>query len=98
MYYSTQNNKGTDSELRSSIMAEMMCEDLVWNMDTEDRGVKTANFVVVYKNTVPSILIELGFLSNKSDYKKLKSNKYQKIASKTIAGVIRDFFEEYPSR
>ena len=98
VYYSTQNNKVTDSGLRSSIMAEMMCEDLVWNMDTEDRGVKTANFVVVYKNTVPSILIELGFLSNKSDYKKLKSKKYQEIASKTIAGVIRDFFEEYPSR
>lgn len=98
VYYSTQNNKVTDSGLRSSIMAEMMCEDLVWNMDTEDRGVKTANFVVVYKNTVPSILIELGFLSNKSDYKKLKSKKYQEIASKTIAGVIRDYFEEYPSR
>ncbi len=98
VYYSTQNNKVTDSGLRSSIMAEMMCEDLVWNMDTDDRGVKTANFVVVYKNSVPSILIELGFLSNKSDYKKLKSKKYQEIASKTIAGVIRDFFEEYPSR
>ena len=98
VYYSTQNNKVTDSGLRSSIMAEMMCEELIWNMNTEDRGVKTANFVVVYKNTVPSILIELGFLSNKSDYKKLKSKKYQEIASKTIAGVIRDFFEEYPSR
>jgi N-acetylmuramoyl-L-alanine amidase len=98
VYYSIQNNKVTDSGLRSSIMAEMMCEELIWNMNTEDRGVKTANFVVVYKNTVPSILIELGFLSNKSDYKKLKSKKYQEIASKTIAGVIRDFFEEYPSR
>ena len=98
VYYSTKNNKVTSSGLRSSIMARMMCEELIWNMNTQDRGVKTANFVVVYKNTVPSILIELGFLSNKSDHKKLTSPKYQEKASKTIASVIRDFFTEYPSR
>ena len=98
VYYSTSNNGVTSSGLRSSIMAEMMLDELVWNMDTEERGVKTANFVVIYKNTVPAILIELGFLSNKKDHEKITSTKYQKIASKTIADVIKNIFTEYPSR
>lgn len=47
----------------------------------KDRGVKQAGFVVLYKTTMPSVLIETGFLTNATDNAFLKKSlNQQKIA------------------
>ena len=47
-----------------------------------NRGVKQANFIVLWKCTMPAVLIELGFLSNSSDMRTLTDkNSQQRIAS-----------------
>ena len=97
VYYSTDNNKASFSGFRSSIMAEMMDSTLVETLNNDDRGVRTAGFYVIKHNTVPAILIELGFLSGNKDHKKLTDSDYQKEASKTIAEVINRIFEEHPT-
>ena len=49
---------------------------------TNNRGVKQANFIVLWKCTQPAVLIELGFISNANDMKALTDkNSQQKIAS-----------------
>ena len=55
------------------------------------RGVKQAGFVVLKRATMPSVLIETGFLSNKADEKKLGSKEGQ-IA---IANSISKAFSKY---
>ncbi|MBP5159141.1 MAG: N-acetylmuramoyl-L-alanine amidase, partial [Lachnospiraceae bacterium] len=45
---------------------------------TEDRGTIDKGFVVVRDNTVPAVLLELGFMSNHEELMKLTSKKYQK--------------------
>jgi len=42
-----------------------------------DRGVKQAGFVVLFKTTMPSVLIETGFLTNKNDESFLKEDVNQ---------------------
>lgn len=53
-----------------------------------DRGVRQAGFLVLYKTTMPSVLIEAGFLSNSEEEKFLISQSGQE----TIAsGIFRAF-------
>ena len=42
---------------------------------SKDRGVKSENFTVIYKASMPSVLCEYGFYSNLEDLKILKNNK-----------------------
>lgn len=58
-----------------------------------DRGVRQAGFVVLYKTTMPSILIELGFLSNYEEEKFLKSETGQDYMASAIFRAVRDYTE-----
>lgn len=49
-----------------------------------DRGVKQAGFVVLYKTTMPSVLIESGFLTNKAEETFLLKSENQKKMAKAI--------------
>lgn len=47
-----------------------------------NRGVKQANFLVLWKCTMPAVLIEMGFISNSTDMRTLTDkNSQQRIAS-----------------
>jgi len=60
----------------------------------KDRGVKQAGFLVLYKTTMPSVLIETGFLSNKEEEKFLKDgNNQQRIAS-SVYEAFREYKED----
>ncbi|NPD44436.1 MULTISPECIES: N-acetylmuramoyl-L-alanine amidase [unclassified Lentimicrobium] len=57
----------------------------------KDRGVKQAGFWVLYKTTMPGVLLELGFLSNTNDEKFLNSTNGQKKLSDAIAVAVSDY-------
>ena len=44
-------------------------------LEIKNRGTKTANFVVLKNTTMPAILIETAFITNKSDAEKLKTRE-----------------------
>jgi N-acetylmuramoyl-L-alanine amidase len=56
--------------------------------DEKDRGIKQAPFVVLIGSTVPSILVEIGFLSNPQEENLLqRSDHRQRIADALYRGV-----------
>ncbi|MEN8928810.1 MAG: N-acetylmuramoyl-L-alanine amidase [Flavobacteriales bacterium] len=57
----------------------------------KDRGVKQAGFVVLYKTTMPSVLIETGFLTNAKDNAFLKKSVNQQ----KMAQAIYNAFKRY---
>ena len=78
-------------------MATMFKNNLVSHLGMNNRGVKSAGFYVIKRNTVPAVLIELGFLSGSSDYSKLTSQTFQKNSAKVIYDTINQLFETYPT-
>lgn len=62
-------------------------------LDRKSRGVKQAGFVVLHQTYMPSVLIELGFLTNNTEGKYLNSKKGQEEMAKSITTSIVDYKE-----
>ena len=57
----------------------------------KDRGVKQAGFVVLYKTTMPSVLIETGFLTNSKENEYLKKTKNQQKMAQAIYNAFKTY-------
>ena len=63
----------------------------------KSRGVKQAGFLVLYKTSMPSVLIELGFLTHREECVFLASETGQNILAESIFFAFRDFVEKNAS-
>lgn len=97
VYYSKVNNKRSFSGLNSKIFATRMRNTIVKNLHTKNRGIKQAGFVVIKRNTVPAVLVELGFVSNPRERGKLKTSTYQMKAAKSLYKGVSETFKKYPT-
>ena len=61
----------------------------------KDRGVQQAGFLVLWRTAMPSILIELGFISNAAEERFLASETGQEYMASAIFRAFRDFKAAY---
>ncbi|NOX18505.1 MAG: hypothetical protein GXO87_09535 [Chlorobi bacterium] len=59
------------------------------------RGVKQAGFFVLVGASMPSVLVETGFITNRADEKYLSSAKGQQIIAETIFNAIKKYRDYY---
>jgi len=97
VFYSNKNNAPNSAGLTSEELAAFLVTNLTQTLGTNSRGVKQEIYTVIHKNTVPAVLIELGFLSNKNEHAKLIDEEYQKKAAKTIYETLLKVFKAYPT-
>ena len=72
---------------QSLILANAIQKDAKSKLGLRNRGVKQAGFMVLYRATMPAVLLELGFLSNPKDEKLLISKSGQlKLANHIFEG------------
>ena len=61
----------------------------------KSRGIKQAGFLVLWRATMPSILVELGFISNYNDYKILINKESQESFARSIFNAFASYKKRY---
>ena len=106
--YSSSSARGTEtyvannSSSTSKNFAKVLNDEIVKAMkkidpDAKDRGVKSENFTVIHKASMPSVLVEYGFYSNLDDLKILKNNK-DELVEATVKAICQYFNIEYKEK
>lgn len=75
--------------------AEHIQNQLVKRVGRKDRGVQQAGFLVLYKTTMPSVLVEIGFISNPAEENFMASNDGQTYIASALFRAFRDYKNEY---
>jgi len=85
------NNKRAESrDFASMVQNSMYTEMRKSNKELRNLGVKQAPFMVLVGATMPAVLAEISFITNRQDATLLKTDKYrQQIADALLAGVKR---------
>lgn len=82
-----------DSKNGSADFASLMQTSIVAFVKAENRGTNTYNMSVLRDNSMPSIYIQCGFLSNSGEEKNLKDENYQNELAKGIAQGILTYID-----
>ena len=88
-----QNSFMKESEDLASLIQEHMSDNL--QGITNNRGVKQAGFHVLVGATMPNVLVEVGFLSNKKEANNLTKSYYRRNIAESIYKAIADFKTKY---
>jgi N-acetylmuramoyl-L-alanine amidase len=79
-----------DSGLR---LAQIVHSKILQSLNVRDRKVRKARFYVLRKTSMPSILVETGFLTGRDDAAKLRTSAYQNQMADAIAQGILQYLK-----
>ena len=79
---------------RSITCADLIQKGMIKASKRNDRGVRQAGFLVLRATTMPSVLVELGFISNKEEEKFLNNNENQVKMATAIFNAVKDYKHE----
>ena len=88
-----QNSFMKESEDLAALIQESLNSML--KNTTKNRGVKQAGFHVLVGATMPNVLIEVGFLSNKTEAQNLNKSYYRRQIAESIYNAIKEFKLKY---
>jgi N-acetylmuramoyl-L-alanine amidase len=77
-------------------VASKIENEFIARKKTKSRGVKQAGFVVLKRATMPSVLVETGFLSNPKEEQYLLSEHGQNEMASGISNGVMEFFNKEP--
>lgn len=75
----------------SEAIAQNIHDALFPALKMKPLGVEAADYLVIKANTVPAVLVELGFLTNASNERKLIDPAYQAKAAQSMAKTIHEW-------
>lgn len=89
--FSMMQNEYLDA---SASLAGLIEKDFSTRAGRKSRGVKQAGFWVLYKTAMPSVLVELGYLSNKKEEQYLSSEQGQTYMASAIYRAFKKYKQQ----
>lgn len=77
-YYREDSEEGEN-------LANRIVEAMESGEGIDSRGMRTANFRVLCRTDMPAVLVEMGYLSNRSERGKMTDEDYQKLLAEKLA-------------
>jgi len=75
----------------SLALANALSDDVV-GLPIPSKGVAFGDFLVIRDNQVPAVLMELGYINDKSDFKTISSQKYPKEVANAVYAGLTSYF------
>lgn len=88
-YYDTSQNANGDE---SKELAQEIQKQLIAMAGMNDRGARDSAFYVVREQNIPSVLVELGFITNSGDYAKLASPEFHEVYAQAVYQGIYNYY------
>lgn len=79
-----QPSVGNIRDAENIALATAMHTALITKLGVNDRGIKRARFIVLRDSTIPSVLIEGGFLTNAQDRVRIATPVYRQLLAQAI--------------
>lgn len=83
---------------QSTEFATLIQDQFRERVGRKDRGVRQAGFVVLWRTTMPSVLVELGYITNPEEEKFLMSEQGQDYLASAIYRAFRDYKQTIDNR
>jgi len=83
---------------QSTYLASLIQNQYKERVNRADRGVQEAGFYVLFMTTMPSVLTEIGFITNPAEEKYINSSEGQEYLSSAIFRACRDYINDVNSR
>jgi len=82
----------TNRGLTNQRLAEIVQRNLVSQTGRHNRGIRSENFIVLSYTTIPSALVEIGFMSNQAEFATLIDPTYQWRAAQGLYNALLEAF------
>lgn len=76
---------------QSEKLAALIQKEIGKGVESKNLGVKQAGFYVLMGASMPNVLVELGFITNSQEEKKLKSSQYREALATAIYRAIEEY-------
>ncbi|HYE92886.1 MAG TPA: N-acetylmuramoyl-L-alanine amidase [Terriglobales bacterium] len=88
----------SDFLFESSRLAEVVQDSMTRSLRIPNRGVKQAGFYVLGGAAMPAILIEIGFVTNPREERRLRESRYRDEIARAIFAGIADYKKQWDQR
>ena len=88
----------SEFQRESSFMAETVLDSMSRSLNLVNRGVKQAGFYVLGGAAMPAILIEIGFMTNPREERKLATPAYRESVARAIYSGLAEYKRRYDQR
>lgn len=85
----------SENKNQSIRLAQNVQEQFTKRLGRKDRSVQQAGFLVLYRTTMPSVLVELGFITNPEEEAFMMSDEGKNYLSSAIYRAFRDYKQQF---